>query len=87
MPAEHRDGGGAAVVAAPPPARRRQTLVPSNLSRRRSLAIRHVSGHRLVALLEIVSPAYKDRAQHVDAFAADDLAGVDQEVPVGKCAS
>jgi hypothetical protein len=35
------------------------------LTRRRSLAIRHVSGHRLVALIEIVSPANKDRARHV----------------------
>ena len=36
------------------------------LGRRRSLAIRHVSGHRLIALIEIVSPANKDRAQHVE---------------------
>ena len=39
------------------------------LTRRRSLAIRHVSGHRLVALIEIVSPANKDRARHVADFA------------------
>jgi hypothetical protein len=39
---------------------------PAPLARRRSLAIRHVSGHRLVALIEIVSPANKDRARHVD---------------------
>ena len=35
---------------------------------RRTLAIRHVSGHRLVALLEIVSPANKDRAASVNDF-------------------
>ena len=34
----------------------------------RSLAIRHVSGHRLIALLEIVSPANKDRDEHVEDF-------------------
>src|SRR5438270_5318916 len=46
---------------APPKVRRRQTVEPSALARRRSLAIRHVSGHRLVALLETLSPANKDR--------------------------
>jgi hypothetical protein len=35
---------------------------------RRTLAIRHVSGHRLVALLEIVSPANKDRPASVADF-------------------
>ena len=57
--------GGTAVAEAPPKVRRREEAV---LSRRRSLAIRHVSGHRLVALLEIVSPGNKDRAAHVTKF-------------------
>ncbi|MEX0819781.1 MAG: DUF4058 family protein [Pirellulaceae bacterium] len=35
---------------------------------RRTLSIRHVSGHRLVALLEIVSPSNKDRAKSVETF-------------------
>ena len=35
---------------------------------RRTLAIRHTSGHRVVALLEIVSPANKDRTQSVADF-------------------
>lgn len=51
------DTGGLLVAEAPPKARRS------------SLAIRHISGHRLVALLEIVSPANKDRPQSVDDFA------------------
>ncbi len=34
----------------------------------RTLAIRHVSGHRLVALLEIMSPANKDRQATAEAF-------------------
>jgi hypothetical protein len=38
-------------------------------TRRRTLAIRHVSEHRLVALLEIVSPANKDRPRSVAEFA------------------
>lgn len=62
--------GGTAVAEAPPMVRRRQTMALSELrSRRRTVAIRHVSGHRLVALLEIVSPANKDRQEHVQAFA------------------
>src|SRR5208282_2243430 len=60
------DTGGIAVAEAPPRIRRRQTLEPAPLGRRRSLAIRHISGHRLVALIEIVSPANKDRSRHVD---------------------
>jgi Protein of unknown function (DUF4058) len=60
------DTGGIAVADAPPPVRRRQTLEPTLLARRRSLAIRHISGHRLIALIEIISPANKDRRRHVD---------------------
>src|SRR5665213_397714 len=60
--------GGVAVADAPPKVRHR--LLPSSTARgaRRTLAIRHVSGHRIVALLEIVSPANKDRLSHVEQF-------------------
>ena len=44
------------------------------------MAIRHVSGHRLVALLEIVSPANKDRQQSVDDFAAKAVDALDAGV-------
>jgi hypothetical protein len=60
--------GGTALPDAPPRVRHRHTVEPAALVRRRTLAIRHVSGHRLVALLEIVSPANKDRAFHVEEF-------------------
>jgi hypothetical protein len=59
------DTGGIAMAEAPPRVQRKHTVEPAALTRRRSLAIRHVSGHRLVALIEIVSPANKDRARHV----------------------
>jgi hypothetical protein len=59
------DTGGTAVAETPPRVHHRQTIDPTALARRRTLAIRQVSGHRLVALLEIISPANKDRAQHV----------------------
>jgi hypothetical protein len=65
------------VAEAPPRVRRRQTVEPAALARRRSLAIRHVSGHRLVALLEMVSPANKDRARHVEDFAAKAVDALD----------
>jgi uncharacterized protein DUF4058 len=62
--------GGVILADSPPRTRRRHTVEPAALVRRRSLAIRHVSGHRLVALIEIVSPANKDRSRHVEEFAA-----------------
>jgi hypothetical protein len=69
--------GGIAVADAPPRTRHRHTVEPATLARRRSLAIRHISGHRLVALLEIVSPANKDRARHVEEFAAKAVDALD----------
>jgi len=65
--------GGIAVAEAPPRVQRRQTIESAFLARRRTLAVRHVSGHRLVALLEIVSPANKDRQATVEQFAAKAL--------------
>lgn len=61
--------GGTLLAEAPPKMRRKQTIEQELLSLQRSLAIRHVSGHRLIALLEIVSPRNKDRAQAVEEFA------------------
>jgi hypothetical protein len=74
------DTGGTAVAEAPPRVRRKQTLDQTALSRRRTLAIRHVSGHRLVALLEIMSPANKDRVRHVTEFAEKALTALEYGV-------
>jgi hypothetical protein len=60
--------GGLALAEAPPRVRRTLSAPATYRQRRRSLAIRHVSGHRLVALVEIVSSANKDRATHVEEF-------------------
>jgi hypothetical protein len=46
----------------------RLTATSSPKGKRRTIAIRHVSHHRVVALVEIVSPANKDRKAHVAAF-------------------
>jgi hypothetical protein len=69
-PAAQLPGEGQAVAVAPPRVRQRITLSASTRARRRTLTVRHVSGHRVVALIEIVSPANKDRPAHVE-----DLAG------------
>lgn len=62
------DEGGLAVADAPPKTQRRLTASAASRSLRRTLAIRHVSGHHVIALLEVVSPANKDRLTHVDEF-------------------
>src|SRR5665213_2362809 len=51
--------GGTAVADAPPKVRRRETVEHAALARRRTVAVRHVSGHRLVAMIEILSPGNK----------------------------
>ncbi len=63
-------GSGSVAVTERPP-RVSRKLVASAASRlaRRTLAIRHTSGHRVVALVEIVSPSNKDREKSVAAFA------------------
>ena len=76
------DTGGIAVAEAPPRVSRKQTVEPSALGRRRSLAIRHVSGHRLVALIEIVSPANKDRGQHVEELVEKAVAALERGIHV-----
>jgi hypothetical protein len=65
------DGGGLAIAEAPPKVAKRLIASPEATYRllRRTLAIRHVSHDRVVALLEIVSPANKDRESSVDDIA------------------
>ncbi len=69
VPPTSEPEGGVAVADAPPRVRRKLSPSPSSRGTRRTLTIRHVSGHRIVALLEIVSPANKDRLAHVAEFA------------------
>ena len=74
------DTGGMAVAEAPPRVRRRQTVQPTILSRRRSVAIRHVSGHRLIALIEIVSPGNKDQTRHVQELVDKAVSAIERGV-------
>jgi hypothetical protein len=76
------DTGGIAVAQAPPRVRRQETFEPSSLARRRTLAVRHVTGHRLVAMLEIMSPANKDRPQTVEEFALKVVSALDLGIHV-----
>jgi hypothetical protein len=67
-----RRGGGVAVAEVAPKADLKLVGDARAAYRalRRTLTIRHVSGHRVVALLEIVSPANIDRASSVEEFAS-----------------
>lgn len=72
-----------AVAEVPPKAARRQTIAPASIAaRRRTLAIRHVSEHRLVAILEVVSQANKDRAQSVADFVTKAASALESGVHV-----
>jgi hypothetical protein len=63
--------GGVTLIDAPPRINRKLMASPelSYKGLRRTLAIRHASGHRLVAIIEIVSPGNKDRLSSVTEFA------------------
>ena len=64
------DRGGVALAEAPPKVAQRRELPGADLPirRRRSIAVRHVSGDRLVALIEIVSPGNKHSLREVERF-------------------
>jgi hypothetical protein len=57
--------GVATVTKTRPRAQHKLAARASPKGKRRTIAIRHVSGHRIVALVEIVSPANKDRRRSV----------------------
>jgi hypothetical protein len=69
-PTDH-NGGMVAVAEAPPPVSITQDAAEDlafYLARQRIVVIRHVSGDRVVALIEIVSPANKRIRQTLDEF-------------------
>jgi uncharacterized protein DUF4058 len=61
---------GIALAEAPPQVSRKLVADPKAVyrARRRTLTIRHASGHRIVAFLEIISPGNKDRTASVEEF-------------------
>lgn len=60
--------GSLAVAEAPPRVQRKLSASPLTRAGRRTLTIRHVRGHQVVALIEILSPSNKDRERHVVEF-------------------
>jgi hypothetical protein len=74
--------GGLALAEAPPKVRRQLTATETYRQRRRTLAIRHVTGHRLIAMIEIISPANKDRLESVEEFVAKTTEALDLGVHV-----
>jgi len=62
--------GGVALAVAPPQVALRMTADDADTYRnaRRTIAIRHTSGHRLVAMIEILSPGNKDGTQHLQSI-------------------
>ena len=77
-------GPGLAVLDAQPKlsAHRKGGKIPKERLKRRHVVIRHVSGHRIVALLELVSPGNKDRRLSVEQFVAKVEEAVRKEVHV-----
>jgi hypothetical protein len=59
-----------AIYYASPEAHARHSFVPGTAPSQRTLAIRSVSEHRLIAITEILTPENKNSAKHMDLFAA-----------------
>ncbi len=74
--------GGLAVAEVPPQVAIRESHDLAARQLRRSLTIRHVSTHRIIALLEIVSPANKDRVEHVEEFAMKTVTALERGIHV-----
>ncbi len=62
------DGGGSLAVATAPPKTRVQSEIEFANRKQRQIAIRHTSGDRIVALLELVSPGNKSNDRSMAAF-------------------
>src|SRR5437870_5087163 len=61
-------GAAVAVAEAPPRVSRTLVLAPSPKGLRRTLTVRHTTGHRIVALIEVLSPGNKAGADSVEEF-------------------
>lgn len=74
------DRGMVAVADAPPKVSATATATEAILlaARRRQLVIRHLTGDRIIALIEIVSPGNKERRSTLDAFVDKAISALDQ---------
>jgi hypothetical protein len=57
-----------AVAEAPPRTRETFVLTPTPKGKRRTLTIRHTTGHRIIALVEVLAPSNKSSAHDVGEF-------------------
>jgi Protein of unknown function (DUF4058) len=75
----YEKSGGVSVVEAPPRVALSDTISEAMLlaSRRRQLVIRHTTGDRIVALLEIVSPGNKEKRSALEAFVDKAIGALD----------
>jgi hypothetical protein len=76
------EDGGVAVAEAPPRVANKESVDLTARQLRRSLTIRHISTHRIVAMIEIVSPANKDRLEHVEEFALKTVTALERGIHV-----
>jgi hypothetical protein len=79
------NGGLVALADAPPKVQLAQEAVEDlafYLARQRSIVIRHATGDRIVALIEIVSPANKHTHQTLEQFADKAIAALQEGIHV-----
>lgn len=86
-PGPSNGSGGVALADSPPQARLRirpnpQRRPKQTRRRPKSVVVRHVSDHRVVALIEIVSPANKDRRDSVRDLAGKIIQCIEAEIHV-----
>lgn len=74
--------GGVAVAEAPPRTLRRETMEMELERLQRRLSIRHASTHRIVALLEIISPGNKDDQNRFEKFVVKTVDAIENGINV-----
>jgi hypothetical protein len=82
VPFRPADEGGVAVAESPPRVAAKESIDLSVRQLRRSLTIRHISTHRIVAMIEIISPANKDRPEHVEEIALKTVTALERGIHV-----
>lgn len=76
------DAAGTAVANRAPAVAVQEKIDADVKDLQRTLTIRHVSNHRIVALLEVVSPANKDREQRVNEFVLKNVDAIQRGIHV-----
>ncbi len=79
---EPEESGGAIVAEAPPSMLTRETIEVDLERLQRRLSIRHISTHRIVALIEIVSHENKDDRNRLDRFVVKTVDAIESGISV-----